>query len=138
MSRYKNDEYRQKHAAHARDWRKRNKKKNAARVKRWNMANREKYRITQRNAGLIKNYGISLEEWNLMLSAQGMRCAICRTDDPGRYWHTDHCHTTKKVRGILCGGCNAMLGYAKDDPAILKAGIAYLRKGLLLQPRPNP
>ncbi len=64
-------------------------------------------------------------------------CAICRTDTPGRQWFVDHCHTVNRVRGILCGHCNSVLGYAKDDPAILKSAIKYLGRGLLLAPGPT-
>ena len=136
MSKYKNDEYREKHAAYARANAKKNKEETYARHKRWREKNPEKYRLINKNSGLKKNYGITLEEHAAILRSQGGRCAICRTDNPGRYWHTDHCHTTNRVRGILCGSCNSMLGYAKDDPVIMKAAIKYLKRGLLFEPSP--
>jgi len=40
----------------------------------------------------------------------------------------DHDHQTGKVRGLLCGFCNALIGYAKDDISILKSAIKYLTK----------
>lgn len=133
MSRYKNDEYREKHAKYARDHHAKNPGKSTLRAKRWAQRNPEKYKLIQKNSSLKKHYGITLAERDLILESQGGRCAVCRTDDPGkRGWFVDHCHTTKKIRGILCQPCNSVLGYAKDDPAILKAAIAYLRKGVLL------
>ena len=133
MSKYKNDEYRAKHAAWARDNNKKNKDLVRERHKRYRTKNPEKYKLIQKNADLHKLYGITLEERDLILQSQNGRCAICRTDDPGkRGWFTDHCHTVNKVRGILCQHCNSVLGYAKDDTAILKAAIVYLRRGLLI------
>jgi hypothetical protein len=38
----------------------------------------------------------------------------------------DHCHTTGKVRGLLCSTCNTALGSFQDNPAYLKAAIHYL------------
>jgi hypothetical protein len=41
-------------------------------------------------------------------------CAICGTDKPNpknnRDWQADHDHVTGKPRGILCAGCNTLLG----------------------------
>jgi hypothetical protein len=39
---------------------------------------------------------------------------------------TDHIHGTVIVRGILCDGCNKMIGFAKENPEILRAGANYL------------
>jgi len=35
----------------------------------------------------------------------------------------------KCVRGTLCRGCNLILGYAKDNPTLLRALADYLDKG---------
>lgn len=40
----------------------------------------------------------------------------------------DHCHTTGKVRGLLCRQCNIALGKFKEDVTILQSAIAYLKK----------
>lgn len=81
-------------------------------------------------------YRIRPETYYAILEAQGGRCAICRTDNPGsRRWNIDHdhaCCTTpakscgKCIRGILCGHCNRMLGYAKDSPETLRAAAEYI------------
>lgn len=39
----------------------------------------------------------------------------------------DHDHKTGKFRGWLCMHCNSTLGYAKDNPEILKKLIKYLK-----------
>jgi hypothetical protein len=65
-----------------------------------------------------------------LLEAQGGVCAICKTlpEGKGRFgtWNVDHDHETGEIRGLLCGYCNSMLGYAKDDPETLRAGMDYL------------
>ena len=82
-----------------------------------------------RNSRLLKAYGINLETWNALFDSQEKCCAICRTENPGaRGWNTDHNHTTGKVRGILCSGCNIGLGLFKDDIKSLLRTVEYLRK----------
>ena len=77
-------------------------------------------------------YRLSEAEYNGIMESQGHRCAICKKDEPGvRGWMVDHDHRfdsrdRASVRGICCGNCNSMLGHAKDDTAILAAGIDYL------------
>ena len=79
---------------------------------------------------LMKNYGITSEQWHRMFDAQGNICAICKAKEPkwSKGWHTDHDHTTGKVRGILCHKCNLMIGLAKDDSSILLAAVKYLEE----------
>lgn len=38
----------------------------------------------------------------------------------------DHCHTTGRVRKLLCDRCNHLLGHAREDVTILRAAICYL------------
>jgi len=40
----------------------------------------------------------------------------------------DHCHKTWKIRGVLCSPCNSALGFAKEDPARLRAIAEYAEK----------
>ena len=77
----------------------------------------------------LKRYGISPEEYNLLLAKQDGVCAICHTAEIngfGTRLAVDHCHETKKVRGILCGNCNRGLGFYGHEPERLRAAIAYL------------
>lgn len=130
MSRYQTDEYRAKHAAQAREWRKTNKSSNNERCLRWAKANPEKVRAAQRRHSLKKLYGLTPEQWASMFESQGSCCAICGTNESKRgtktSWAVDHCHRTGAVRGILCHQCNAMLGYARDSRGTLAAAIVYL------------
>mgnify|MGYP001590171797 CR=1 FL=1 len=64
-----------------------------------------------------------------LLKEQASKCAICHAEyTEGRAFHVDHCHTTDKVRGLLCRPCNQMLGFARDNPWILVNGAIYLKK----------
>ena len=38
----------------------------------------------------------------------------------------DHCHRTKRIRGILCHRCNLGIGHFNDDPGVLRAAAKYL------------
>lgn len=84
-----------------------------------------------RNTALKGSYGITLQEWEALYEAQGGKCAICKhEEDTDRYANlsVDHCHTAGHVRGLLCNNCNRALGMFKDDPTVLDAAAAYLRR----------
>lgn len=102
----------------------------------------KRYRSKLREAGLLEEkylrdnlskLGITLEEFLDMVEAQDNKCAICgaRPDlnHPQKRYrrlHVDHDHKAKVVRRLLCQHCNLMLGEARDNPAILRAGAEYL------------
>lgn len=84
----------------------------------------------RRDWTLRTKYGIGSTEYDALLTKQDGKCAICGTTKPktkgGEYFVVDHCHSTGKVRGLLCVPCNLALGYVQDDPAILRSAITYL------------
>lgn len=75
-------------------------------------------------------YGVDEAAYQQMLAEQGGCCAICGSAEPSRKRDTkfciDHCHTSGKVRGLLCVGCNADLGQFKDNPQRLRSAAVYL------------
>ena len=77
-------------------------------------------------------YGISVEEFNQLLIAQNYCCAICDIHLDEQTYNTtprvDHCHSSKKVRGLLCGQCNVGLGHFYENENSLFKAIEYLRK----------
>ena len=85
-------------------------------------------KILQRHANYIRRYGISAEDIDKMRGAQNYACAICGSPFAGhnKLWHVDHCHTTGKVRGILCPGCNLGLGAFRDSACALRNAAAYI------------
>jgi hypothetical protein len=102
----------------------------AARVaynREWNRKNPGRKAASHRKV----TYGLSPEQYEDLFMSQGYKCLICGTDSPKSKkspWHVDHCHTTGRVRGILCHRCNAGLGNFSDNIANLQAAIKYLRK----------
>jgi len=105
-------------------WKNGNKSKTAAYKKRY----RELNPTEARDYTLRSRYGITLDEFNAMFEKQGKRCAVCRSDkSDSKNFVVDHCHTTGKIRGVLCSYCNRALGMMKDDPELLSKAIIYLR-----------
>lgn len=72
-------------------------------------------------------YGLSVEEHERLLVLQEYKCAICGKDG-GTALVIDHNHVTGVVRGLLCKGCNTMLGLAKEGTDLLEKAIEYLRE----------
>jgi len=79
----------------------------------------------QRLKAISRAYGISITEYEQMWQRQQGRCAICEQakDKLG----VDHCHTTGRVRALLCVSCNAALGLLQEDPALFDRAVAYLK-----------
>jgi len=81
-----------------------------------------------RNSYLIKTYGVTVNDYLIMLKDQNYQCAICSTPDPTpkKYFSVDHCHKTDKVRGLLCNTCNTGLGMFRDNELSLFKARNYL------------
>ncbi len=77
---------------------------------------------------LKKTYGMTPEQWDEMFESQGHSCAICRSDQTSFSWCVDHDHEAGEVRGILCHGCNVLIGMAKDHPEVLDDAKRYLEE----------
>ena len=95
-------------------------------LKKWRDNNKE----SRREYNLKTTYGITLEDYNIMLFEQDGCCAICNTHhtEAKRGLVVDHNHNTGEVRGLLCDNCNLTLGKINDDINILKSAIKYLKK----------
>jgi len=77
---------------------------------------------------LKENWGLTLNDYDEMLAAQGGGCSICGTSDFGsKRGHIDHDHKTGNIRGILCTNCNNGLGRFKDNIEYLEEAIRYLK-----------
>lgn len=80
--------------------------------------------IKTRNSRLKNKYGISVEDYKVMHEAQGGKCFVC--DDSYEILHVDHCHSSGKVRKLLCSKCNQALGLLREDVSIMKEMINYV------------
>lgn len=66
-------------------------------------------------------------EYARLLEFQGGKCAICqRATGKTKRLAVDHDHGTARVRGLLCGPCNQLLGHGRDDPEFFRRIIGYL------------
>jgi hypothetical protein len=91
-----------------------------------------RHRISLR-CRMKKLYGLELEEAENWLVSQGGECKICRMKigferrlDRNSVACIDHCHSTNKVRGILCHRCNAAIGLLQESQEIIKSAYEYL------------
>ena len=94
---------------------------------------------------LRRNYKMTQADYDAMLIAQKGVCAICKKLETQVIKRTgrvkelsvDHAHDeSQKIRGLVCSKCNLILGYANDDPALLRAAIAYLESHEALSTQP--
>jgi hypothetical protein len=107
-----------------------NQKQNiTVRAKRWNVENKQRRSIIVQKHGYKKRYGLTVEQKQAMIDGQDGKCAICESNlETTHNVCVDHCHTTNKVRGILCRKCNLGIGHLNDSIDILKSAQAYLEK----------
>ena len=118
--------------AYQKEWRKNNPEKHKEHIKRAREVANAKDPNWQRKATLLREFGITLDEYNDMLTIQGNVCAICKQEETSKFKGTvralavDHNHTTGQVRGLLCNACNWSLGAMKENITYLKSAIEYL------------
>lgn len=80
---------------------------------------------------LRREYGITVEDYDAMLLAQGGVCAVCGLNERPRAGRVhrlcvDHDHATGRVRGLLCKECNRAEGHLQGDPNRALALAAYM------------
>jgi hypothetical protein len=123
--------------AMAKDWYERNKEKATAKVREWREQNADavkQYRSDNRQKHyrqeLVRKYGVDPTWFDEQLQQQDNACVCCKRQfkwiDKQTTPHVDHCHTTKKVRGILCNRCNTVLGLCEDKKELFKNLAGYL------------
>ena len=109
-----------------------NREKKREQDKLWYKNNSETIRKRQ----VERIYGITFDEYTELLKDQKGGCAICSVplkthwgvESEYEVAKVDHCHTTGKVRGLLCNKCNVSLGNLNDDIELFKNAINYLEK----------
>lgn len=122
------------------NWRAANQEKVAAAQKRYfssskgkantaRAGKRAKPRIRRRE--LLKKYGLTPETFSELIGKQLNACGICKRQMTMRIGqpntlNVDHDHATGKVRGLLCGNCNRMIGLGRDDLKVLQGAVMYL------------
>jgi hypothetical protein len=69
----------------------------------------EKNKRSYRARHLMKNYGMTIEQYERLLAKQDGHCALCLAWRPSAHrssLYVDHDHETGAVRGLLCSYCN--------------------------------
>lgn len=110
--------------------------KSRASSKRWydnKFATDPDYKKRKYKHRVVSKYGLTVEQYELMLDKQDRKCLICKAmhqDEKGKQLVIDHNHLTDitDVRGLICNTCNLGLGLFKDNPEFLKAAAAYLEQ----------
>ena len=94
----------------------------------WYEQNKDRMKERMRITAYMRKYGITIEEYEILLAEQNGCCAICLvvTGSDGKRLSVDHNHETGEVRGLLCDNCNTGLGMFKDNPSLLAKAINYL------------
>lgn len=92
--------------------------------------------LKHKGHALKYRHGITLEDYGRMYDEQWGMCGICGT--PGKSMldskvktqeilYIDHCHRTKKVRGLLCNNCNSAIGLFREDIKAIENSLNYLK-----------
>lgn len=90
------------------------------------------YKRVRREWDLLSKYRLTWDMYLQILDSQGGKCPICAVpldSKDARRAVVDHCHSTGKVRGVLCSSCNTSLGKFRDSVEILERAIQYLKDG---------
>lgn len=100
----------------------RHKERIKAHVRNYAKTNRRAVKDTK----LKRLFGITMTDYEAKLAAQSGRCAGCGVLPGTKALAVDHCHTTGKIRGLLCSNCNNTLGQVRDDVMVLRNLADYL------------
>lgn len=96
--------------------------------KKWSGRNIEKLKLRDKSYNLKKKFNMTIEDYQELKKQQNGKCACCPKEfsSNGKDLAVDHCHSTGKIRGLLCNECNTSLGLLKEDTQIIRNLIAYL------------
>ncbi len=95
--------------------------------KEWAETRGDKETRCRRHNHFKRMYNITYDDFETLWIDQEYKCAICDSNISEKF-NVDHCHTSGKVRGILCWDCNIGLGKFKDKIINLERAIKYLNK----------
>ena len=90
--------------------------------KRRSFYERCKYTTFTRNR-LRNTYGITLAIYEDLLSKANGVCPLCLKKKDKLC--IDHCHSTGKVRGLICNNCNTLIGHIENTEKMERI-TAYL------------
>lgn len=128
-----------------RQWVQKNPVRRRDQINGWKASNREKVRgwnreysarirrenpvkshAWERRARLKREYGVTPEWFDAQVISQNNQCEICGGPPPAKGFSIDHCHLTKRVRALLCSGCNTALHKMERNIEWVRKAEAYL------------
>lgn len=125
--RYRDPEVWARRSAKQKEYRQANLERIRAQEREYYAKNAEKLSRQSADHARRRRYGLSPDDIQRMRDEQGGRCRICEDLlGEGRAMAVDHCHTTGRVRALLCTGCNTGLGSFKERTDSLLRAKAYL------------
>lgn len=114
-------------------WAKENRERMNERNRTWVLNNKEHALKLKRFAKVKQMYGLSKTQYLDLLNTHNHKCSICGEKETvslkGTVWNLsiDHCHTTGKIRGLLCAQCNVGLAKFRENIRYFKNAINYLQ-----------
>ena len=111
-----NPKFAERQRQNSRDWHQKNKEKANKSRKEWTEQNKNNPDVIRkkRNRHLKYKYGITTEDYEIMLEEQEGKCKLCYNPPSKKRLHVDHDHETGRVRGLLCAVCNWYLAKVAD------------------------
>lgn len=89
----------------------------------------QKHKVTKQYSRIFKTYGLLKDAYLKMVSDQNSCCYLCGKKQENHFsLHVDHCHSTGKVRALLCGNCNQALGLFKENLELIRKAAEYLKR----------
>lgn len=103
-------------------------------ARKW-QSRRERFPEYEGHRSMKRKYGVTPEQFQEMHREQNGLCFICHEPETRISPKThapqalaiDHCHTTNRVRKLLCSRCNTTIGKVNESPELLEAMLTYLR-----------
>lgn len=100
--------------------------------------NPEKMDKQRYNYYLKSKFNLTQDQYNQLLKKQNGLCAICKNTETQlrrkskeyKLLSVDHCHKTKKIRGLLCHKCNVSIGLLNDSIERMEEMIKYLKSSI--------
>jgi len=76
----------------------------------------------------LRQYGLTIEAYETICDAQCDKCLVCQSIFKRGKLLVDHDHETGKVRGLLCKGCNFLVGTVECRGALIEKTVEYLSR----------
>jgi len=94
-------------------------------------SSKERKKYTKKHETIRWKLKLSDEEYEALVASGECANSACRSKD--RRLCIDHCHDSKKPRGLLCHNCNTALGLLGDNVQVILGLSQYLAQSKPLE-----